>query len=560
MQKTCQGCNKDFEIRKEDKIFYDQVKVSEPKHCPDCRMQRRIAFRNERTLRRRPCDLCNKDGISLYGKKTPFPVYCHECWWGDKWDPMSYGTGYDPNKPFMEQFAELKNKVPRVRLLSINSVNSEYENNSSENKNCYLIFAAENNEDCLYGRLIQNCKNSVDCTFLYDSDLCYECVDTRKSFKCLLGERLQECVDVLFSFDMKNCQNCIFCTNGRNLSYCIENKQYSKEEFEKKKAEILKNYQTIEEAKEKYKKLKSEALVKYAFATKCVNATGDYMYNCHEGVRIFDVSNSKNCSYIADAEDPIDCQDVNNHYFKGERCFNVMGALQDTSCIADTFCFYCNSVEYSDSSRNCSNCFGCVALNNKKYCILNREYSKEEYEKIKNQIVESMKKEGTYGEFFPPALSPFPYNDTLAQEYYPLTEEAAKKLGYIWNKEISGIYDKETIKEEKMPATITEVTDDILKEVLVCKDCKKNFRITQNELIFYRRMNLPLPHKDFECRHQDRMKKRNPRQLWHRPCMCDKTNHPLHLDIRCPSEFETSYSSDRAETIYCEQCYQQEVS
>lgn len=559
MKNSCKTCSKDFEIRKEDLIFYEQVKVPTPNQCPDCRMQRRIAFRNERTLYRKDCDMCKKSGVSLYSSDTPYTVYCHGCWWGDKWDPMSFGMEYNPEKSFLTQFAELQKKVPRVKLLSINSVNTEYENNSSENKNCYLIFAAENNEDCLYGRLIQSCKNSMDCTFLYNSELCYECTDTRKSFKCLFGERLQECVDVLFSFDMRNCQNCIFCANGRNLNYCIENKQCTREEFEAKKAEILKNNASIEEARKKYAEIRGKALVKYTSAVKCVNATGDYMYNCHDGVRIFDVSNAKNCSYIADAEDPIDCQDVNNHYFKGERCYNVMGALQDTNCIADNFCFYCNRVLYSDNCRNCSDCFGCVALSNKKYCILNKEYTKEEYEKIRDQIVEQMTKDGIYGEYFSAELSPFPYNDTLAQEYYPMTEKGAEELGYKWQKQTSGTYGKETIPEKDMPETIGEVTDEILNEILVCKDCKKNFRITKSELDFYKRMNLPLPHKDFECRHKDRMSKRNPRKLWHGVCMCELKNH-LHGAKKCENEFETSYSPDKSEIVYCENCYQQEVS
>jgi hypothetical protein len=559
MKKNCKNCKKDFEIRKEDLIFYDQINVPPPLYCPDCRAQRRLAFRNERTLYRRKCDMCGKIGVSIYTENTPFPVYCHQCWWSDKWDSMSYAMEWNKNKPFLDQFAELKNKVPRVALLSINSINTEYENNSSENKNCYLIFAAENNEDCLYGRLIQSCKNSMDCTFLYNSELCYECVDTRKSFKCLFVERLQECVDVLFSFDMRNCQNCILCTNGRNLSYCIENKQCTKEEFEKKRAEILASHTSIEKAKKKYEEIRDRAIVKYAFATKCVNATGDYMYNCFDGVRIFDASNAKNCSYIADAEDPIDCQDVNNHYFKGERCYNVMGALQDTNCIVDTFVFYCNKVDYSDSTRNSTDCFGCIALNNKKYCVLNKEYEKEEYEKIKSEIVSQLKQDGIYGEFFPPALSPFGFNTTLGQEYYPMTEKEVKEKGFNWQDQTTGTFGKETIKEENMPETINEVTENILNEVLVCKDCKKNFRITKSELDFYKRMNIPLPHKDFECRHQDRMSKRNPRNLWHHSCMCELKNH-IHGDTKCSNEFETSYSPDRPEIVYCEKCYQQEVS
>ncbi len=559
MQKICQNCKKDFEIRKEDLIFYEQIGVSSPLHCPDCRMQRRLAFRNERTLYHRACDLCKKDGISLYPKNTPFPIYCQKCWWGDGWDPVTYKMDYDNSRPFYEQFKELKNKVPRISLLVIDSINSDYTNNAGECKNCYLIFAAENNEDCLYGRLIQRCKNSMDCTFLYDSELCYECVDTRKSFKCLFGERLQECADVLFSFDMRNCQNCIFCTNGRNLNYCIENVQYAKEEFEKKKLEILSNYESIEEAKQKYEKLREDALVKYALSTKCNNVTGDYIYNCHDGVNVFDASNSKNCSYIADAEDPIDCQDVNNHYFKGERCYNIMGSLQSTNCINGVYIMYGNEVHYSDSCYNCTNCFGSVGLNKKNYYILNKEYSKEEYLKLREKITEQFKKENTYGEFFHPSLSPFGYNETLAQEYYPMTKEEAKEKKFNWQDKITGTYEKETIKEKDMPETIEEVTEDILNQILVCKECKKNFRITKAEFDFYKRMTLPLPHKDFECRHQDRMKKRNPRNLWSRSCMCNKKNHANHTNTNCKNEFRTSYSPDRPEIVYCETCYQQEV-
>ncbi|HEY4513579.1 MAG TPA: hypothetical protein VJH06_03645 [Candidatus Paceibacterota bacterium] len=559
MNKTCKTCEKSFEVRKEDLIFYEQINVPPPNHCPDCRMARRLAFRNERTLYKRACDLCRKDGVSLYPSGTAFPVYCQKCWWGDKWDPTIYATAWDESRPFLEQYAELKNKVPRIGLLVIDCVNSDYTNNTGECKNCYLIFAAENNEDCLYGRLIQRCKNSMDCAFLYDSELCYECVDTRRSFKCIYGERLQECVDVLFSFDMRNCQNCIFCVNGRNLNYCIENVQHTKEEYEKKKNEIFSSYDSVEKAKEKYNELRSKALVKYALATKCNKATGDYMYNCHEGVSIFDASNTKNSSYVADAEDALDCQDCNNLYFRPERLYNVMGTLQSTNCVSGVYVMYGNEVHYSDSCYNCVNCFGCVGLNKKNYHILNKEYPKEEYQKLKEEIIGQMKKEGVYGDFFPPSLSPFGYNDTLAQEYYPLSEQEAKKKGFNWQEETSGTYGKETIKEPDMPQTPGEVTEEILDQILVCKDCKKNFRITKGELDFYKRMNLPLPRKDFECRHQDRMKKRNPRKLWPRSCMCELKNHP-HGDKKCENNFETAYSPDRPEKVYCETCYQQEVS
>ncbi len=560
MQKVCQNCKNSFEIDSEDLNFYEKMRAPAPNYCPDCRQARRLAFRNERTLHKRTCSKSGKSIVSIYPENTPFPVYDQHVWWGDEWDATDYGQDYDPKRSFFDQWLELRNKVPRISMLNINGINSDYCNNVEDHKNCYLVFAAQLNEDCMYGRLMYRSKFAFDSDFIQDSELCYECIDCRKCHKCLFSENCEAGIELLFCFDMRNCQNCIFSTNLRNKSYHIFNKPVSKEEYEAKKKGVLSSYEKLEEAKRQFAELKSQSLVKFSHQIKCKNATGDYLYNCHDLLSGFDVENAKNCKYLADTEGPIDSMDLNNTYYKPELCLDSMGMLQTYNVKHCVYVFYASDVEYSDSVNNSASCFGCVGLRKKKYCILNKQYSKEDYEKLKEKIVESMKKEGVYGDFFPPELSPFGYNETLAREYHPLTEKEAREKGFNWQSQTSGTYGKETIKEKDMPKTIGEVSDKILEEILVCKDCKKNFRITQNELAFYRRMGLPLPHKDFECRHQDRMKKRNPRKLWPRSCMCELKNHPLHKDGACKNEFETSYSPDRRETIYCENCYQQEVS
>jgi len=376
----------------------------------------------------------------------------------------------------------------------------------------------------------------------------------------MFSENCEASTDLLFCFDMRDCQNCIFSTNLRHKNYHIFNKPVSKEEYEAKKKEILSSYSKLEEAKKIFEEEKKKALVKFSHQIKCKNATGDYMYNCHDVSSGFDTEDAKNCKYIADAEGPIDSFDLNNTYYKPELCLDAMGSLQTFNNKHTAYVLYSSNTEYSDNLNNCDSCFGCVGLRKKKYCILNKQYSKEEYEKLKEEIIESMKKEGVYGDFIPPRLSPFGFNETLGSEYYSMTEEETKEKGFNWQKETNGTYGKETIKEENMAGSIEEVSEDILKEVLVCKDCKKNFRIIKAEFDFYKRMNLPLPHKDFECRHRDRMEKRNPRKLWHRSCMCELQNHPSHTNKNCSNEFESTYSPKRKETVYCETCYQQEVS
>ncbi|KKT22561.1 MAG: hypothetical protein UW08_C0006G0001, partial [Parcubacteria group bacterium GW2011_GWB1_43_8b] len=67
-----------------------------------------------------------------------------------------------------------------------------------------------------------------------------------------------------------------------------------------------------------------------------------------------------------------------------------------------------------------------------------------------------------------------------------------------------------------------------------------------------------------------RLKQRNPLKLWHRHCQCKgkksenntytNTITHQHGDSPCPNEFETSYSPDRPEIVYCEQCYNAEIA
>ena len=91
------------------------------------------------------------------------------------------------------------------------------------------------------------------------------------------------------------------------------------------------------------------------------------------------------------------------------------------------------------------------------------------------------------------------------------------------------------------------------------QQCTTAFRITENEFLFYKKMNLPLPDLCPNCRHHERLQTifRSPK-LWHRQCMCKKDNHHNHKG-NCEVNFETPYSPERPEKIYREKCYQQEV-
>src|SRR5262245_4502306 len=105
-QRNCQSCKKGFTIEAEDFDFYKKMVVPPPTWCPECRMMRRLFFRNERVLFRRTDDSTGKEMLSGIppGKLKAYPV---EYWRSDAWDPLEYGKDYDFSRPFFEQYKEL---------------------------------------------------------------------------------------------------------------------------------------------------------------------------------------------------------------------------------------------------------------------------------------------------------------------------------------------------------------------------------------------------------------------------------------------------------------------
>jgi len=201
----------------------------------------------------------------------------------------------------------------------------------------------------------------------------------------------------------------------------------------------------------------------------------------------------------------------------------------------------CYNVYYSKLCvQNTHDVFGCVGLRHKEYCILNKKYSQEEYETLKNSIIEHMKGTGEWGEFFPMEMSPYGYNETLAQFFYPSTKEEVLGKGLQWKDSDPKEYKPAGCE---IPLKIEDVQEAITNEVLACSACKKNYRITIQELGFYKTHNLPIPVKCHDCRHFDRMRLRNPRKLFDGKCE------------KCGAGVKTTFAPGRPEPVYCENCY-----
>ncbi|MDI6883259.1 MAG: hypothetical protein QMC93_02170 [Patescibacteria group bacterium] len=228
----CQNCKKEFVIEPEDFAFYEKIKVPPPTWCPECRMIRRMVWRNERVLYKRKCDLCNKEIISLYNREIPNKIYCNPCWYSDKWeDPIIFGKKYNFNQPFIRQFQNLFHEVPTFARLAYNNVNSEYVNWAADSKNCYLSFSVLDCEDVLYSSWVNKSRECSDCFMAINSELLYECFNCKNCYNSAFLANCRDCLESMFLFDCVNCQNCFMSLNLRNKKFYFFNKPYSKNEY-----------------------------------------------------------------------------------------------------------------------------------------------------------------------------------------------------------------------------------------------------------------------------------------------------------------------------------------
>ncbi|MDD2487683.1 MAG: hypothetical protein PHS92_04930 [Candidatus Gracilibacteria bacterium] len=563
-KKNCRLCSEDFVITDKDLEFLDKISpvfagerfnITLPTLCPRCREQRRLSFRNERNIYRRKCDLTGKDILSNYSPDKPYRVFEYKDWWSDKWDAMDYGDSFDFKKTFFEQFSELSLKVPKYSLYNIDTENSDYSNYTIHSRNNYLVFGAMESENGYFSSNMIRSKDSLDCNYLFDSELCYECSNVENSHNCFFGQESVKCNECYFMCDCRNCDYCIGCWNLDGKKYHILNKPVSMEEFNIMKNKIFSSYSDLMDFKEKYGNiLKNQAIHRSNHGFNNENIEGDYIYNSkniQNSFIVYDSENVRNSTRFANQTNSSDIYGC----FEGYNLYDSISCDFGSNMRFSKDSEKCKQSFYLDICDNSSNLFGCIGLRNSQYCILNKQYTKEQYEQLVPKIIEHMRTTGEWGEFFPSSISPFGYNETVAMEYYPISSrDAINRIAtdgkpiFSWSTYENPIpIVSKTIPAEKLPNNISEVPDDILNWAILCEITQKPFRIIKQELEFYRKYSLPIPRRHPDVRHMDRMKLRNPRKLFERSC--DK----------CNKEIKTTYSLERPEIVYCEDCYNKEI-
>ncbi len=373
VQQICRNdwCKQPFEVTDNDLAFYEQVSpvfgavkisIPPPTQCPDCRRQRRLAWRNERTLYQRPCDLCKASAISVHSPENPYPVYCNACWRDAAWDPLSYGVPFDASGPFFAQFYDLYSRTPQRAMVNEDGITCEncaYCFDISYSRNCYFMFGTWKVEDCLYGNICDQSKFCVDCYGAkLGSELLYECVDSQHLYNCVYLANSENCSDCWFGFDLKGCKNCIGCVGLRQKQFCIFNEQLSEEEFKTRVADFrFSSRSAFREMQMRFSDFSIQFPRRALNQQNCEECEGDHLFNC-KNVIGFVNTNSQDSKWVERSDGPVHSYDI----VQSGNCEWSLEQITADNSYGVHWSMYCNhskNIFYCSDCLACEQCIGC---------------------------------------------------------------------------------------------------------------------------------------------------------------------------------------------------------
>src|SRR3989338_7001674 len=495
--KHCEG---EFEIMEGDIEFLKMLRVPPPNYCPTCRRIRRFAHMNPLKLFKRSCDAPSHSEsiISIFSEECPISVFDYEYFISDKFNPFSYGRKYDKNESPFQILLSMRKEFPVPSFLNkdSSSVNSEYSNGGRNVKNGYLAMSCYQSENIWYSNFIIKSKDVMEGREIENSDHLYKGLYSDHIYRSLFIYFSKECTDSMFLFDCRNCDNCFGCVNLRGAKHCVWNKQLSKEEYEKFiKSVYPLGRHTLAEYEKKFWNLVKTLPINAPRNVTVDNVKGVLLKNVRN---VYDVTDSADSERVRHSngcfshQDSMDVLYSGNHSSLLYSTTNVGGqsskvkfSIHNKLSTDSEFIFNCKDVH---------NCFMCFGLQNKSYCVLNIQYSKEEYFPLVDSIKTQMLERGEYGDGLGLDISAQAYNFSIGQITFPLEGGEILKLGgYIAKEPETNAGNVKILSHDEVPQTIEEVSDDIVNHAIKCEVTGKPFRIISSELQFLRKMKMPLP-------------------------------------------------------------------
>jgi len=417
---------------------------------------------------------------------------------------LEYGKEYDPQKWFFKQMHMLMKSIPLwATIRQMAGENTAYADTVVGSSHVYLSSAIINDcHDVLYSFVIFDyCNTVIDSLYVgtYSENI-YNSVGIVKSSNIFYSRYITNSSNVWFSVNLMWCHDCLGCIGLENKSYCIRNKQYTREEYLEQKKKFLQQKSGFE------KVIANLPIKSNNYGSKEIQGNHIVMSNNvknwyfvnrlengHNVICVWWENQEKNFYDMFDAG--VSSTDMYACEWAGSHSNNIYCSTQIERS---------SNIFYSYYLVNCSYCLWCVGLQNKQFCIFNKQYTKEERHEQVDEIFRAMEKDGTLGKFFPWWMNPFYFNDTAASLIENYNKEEIISDGYLRRDDVvkvdipEWIQTVKTTELDQFESFDSEwnwtIDDKILKTVIM--DEKGNvYRVIPMELKFLRKYGLPLPRK-----------------------------------------------------------------
>lgn len=375
----------------------------------------------------------NNGKISTYSQEKELNIVSTKEFFDRLDNNTDYWIEYSFDIWFFDNFEKLYKSIPLPAVISIWAENCDFADAVLFSKNIYLSFIVINwCENVLYSFNIKdNCKNIFNSVMVWDScENVYMSSWIIKWFNVFYSKYINDSNNIWFSSNLIWCSECVLCTWLINKKYCIENVEYWKDEYFKRKNQILsekgnymKNYTSMSEM---WKNISSEN-VKWEYI---INSN-----NVENWFKVYNVNWWRNLVLVWWIDWNDNMYDVITAW--SPWWHNFYWTVWAWWC-EKVYCSYWvnnwwSNIYYSYHLDNCSFCIWCVGLRNKSYCILNKQCQKDEWFEIAEKIFEQMNNDWILWNFFPWTINPYYFNDTLAYLIdNSFWKEEVKENHYMW--------------------------------------------------------------------------------------------------------------------------------
>ena len=589
----CIYCGENFIITDLEEELLQKYRFKNPEHCPTCNFKILNSYINDKHLYNRIDSQSWKKIISIFSEDFDWKVIDAKDYRNFIVDDWGFYFKKEIWENIFSDFFELNKIFPHsARLIYPGLENSDFSSHVGWSKNLYLSYCVfANCEDIFYSfRVLGWCKNIFSSYNIVWSSNIYNSANVSNSFNISYSECIVNSSNLLYCSDINNSSNCIFSFNQVNSKYKIFNKQYSKEEYKKIEKEIIekiKNKKEFNVLLNNYKNFQKNELVKESLSlNNNEKVIWDTVYNSKNSFNVFTGNSLENCVNIMTSWVSSDDKII-NIINSIELWWNCENAIWSNNFWINAYNIFFSfwvaekskNIYYSVDIESCEEMMFCVWLKNKKYCILNKQYEKQEYFEKKEEIINKLIIENKWWDSLWLEFKKFPYNDTLSYDYFKINKIInfdksetivdensnwtitiledkfiskaildlgwEKKIDIIFrtkNKEINIPENANTILSKNLP-NIDDVNSDILKKVIICEISWRPFRIIEQELEFLKKKGFPLP----KIHHELRIEKLvNSRPFWQLFIQkCDKCWEDTPSIFKQKPEYKT----------YCESCY-----